>query len=72
MAISHPFVRAAAASVAALFMASPAHANIVFDFSGGCEIGCSGAATGVLTRAMILLGFAGPGYAGYRRARLLS
>ena len=42
MAISRAFLRAAVASAAALFMASPTHANIVFDFSGACEIGCSG------------------------------
>ena len=51
MAISRAFLRAAVASAAALFMASPTHANIVFDFSGACEIGCSETATGVLTLA---------------------
>jgi hypothetical protein len=52
MAISHTFLRTAVASAAAaLFLASPTHANVVFDFSGACGIGCSGTATGVLTLA---------------------
>jgi hypothetical protein len=36
---------------AAAFQAAPARANIVFDFSGVCDSGCSGKATGVLTLA---------------------
>jgi hypothetical protein len=52
MLISQVFLRAAVAgAAAALFMADPARANIVFDFSGVCSIGCSGTATGVLTLA---------------------
>jgi hypothetical protein len=52
MAISQVFLRAAVAgAAAALFMAAPARANVVFDFSGVCSDGCSGTATGVLTLA---------------------
>jgi PEP-CTERM motif len=52
MALSPLFLRAAVAgTAAALFMAAPARANVVFDFSGVCTDGCSGAATGVLTLA---------------------
>jgi hypothetical protein len=32
-----------------LFNAAPAHADTVFDFSGVCDSGCTGMATGVLT-----------------------
>jgi hypothetical protein len=52
MALSPLFLRAAVAgTAAALFMAAPARANVVFDFSGVCLDGCSGTATGVLTLA---------------------
>ena len=34
---------------AGLFSAAPAHADTVFDFSGVCNSGCTGTATGVLT-----------------------
>jgi PEP-CTERM motif len=52
MALSPLFLRAAVAgTAAALFMAAPARANVVFDFSGVCMDGCSGTATGVLTLA---------------------
>jgi PEP-CTERM motif len=34
---------------AALFQAEPARADTVFEFSGVCDSGCTGAATGVLT-----------------------
>jgi PEP-CTERM motif len=56
MAISHLLSRATGAT-AALFLASapfhaaPARADIVFDFSGVCDSGCTGTATGVLTLA---------------------
>jgi hypothetical protein len=36
---------------AAAFQADPARANIVFDFNGVCDTGCTGTATGVLTLA---------------------
>jgi hypothetical protein len=54
MAISHLLSRATGATAAlflaaATFQAAPARANIVFDFSGVCDSGCSGTATGVLT-----------------------
>ena len=53
---SFAFWRASVAVVAlvlsaALFHASPARANIVFDFNGDCNFGCTGTATGVLTLA---------------------
>ena len=52
MAISSGFVRVAVAGAAlsaAVFQAAPAHAATVFDFSGVCDAGCTGTATGVLT-----------------------
>jgi hypothetical protein len=53
MAISHlsraTGVTAALFLSAATFQAGPARANIVFDFSGVCDSGCSENATGVLT-----------------------
>ena len=54
MAISHVLSRATGATAAlflaaATFQAAPARANIVFDFSGVCDSGCTGKATGVLT-----------------------
>jgi hypothetical protein len=56
MGISRASLRFSGAAAAlalstALFYAAPARANIVFDFSGVCEFGCSGTATGVLTLA---------------------
>jgi hypothetical protein len=56
MAISHLLSRATGAMAALLlaaaaFQAAPARAYIVFDFSGVCDSGCSGKATGVLTLA---------------------
>jgi PEP-CTERM motif len=48
--ISHAYLRAAVAgAAAALLMAAPARADIVFDFSGTCFFTCTGTATGVLT-----------------------
>ncbi len=47
----------AAGGMAALFLAAvpfhaaPARANVIFDFSGVCDDGCSGTASGVLTLA---------------------
>jgi hypothetical protein len=54
MAISHLLSRATGVTASVLlataaFQAAPARANIVFDFSGVCDSGCSGKATGVLT-----------------------
>jgi hypothetical protein len=54
MANSSGFVRAAvlgafATLSAALFQAAAARADTVFDFSGVCDSGCTGTATGVLT-----------------------
>ena len=56
MAISHLLSRATGAMAALLlaaaaFQAAPARANIVFDFSGVCDSGCTGTATGILTLA---------------------
>jgi hypothetical protein len=42
---------AVAGAAAALLMAAPARANIVFDFSGVCNFTCTGTSTGVLTLA---------------------
>jgi hypothetical protein len=48
--ISHAYLRAAVAgAAAALLMAAPARADIVFHFSGTCIFTCTGTATGVLT-----------------------
>jgi PEP-CTERM motif len=54
MANSSGFVRAAVLGAfttlsAALFQAAAARADTVFDFSGVCDSGCTGTATGVLT-----------------------
>ncbi len=50
MAISRAFVALAALFLAAApFEAAPARADTVFDFSGVCDAGCTGTATGVLT-----------------------
>jgi hypothetical protein len=56
MAISHLLSRATGAMAAlllaaAMFQAAPARANMVFDFSGVCDSGCTGTAAGVLTLA---------------------
>jgi hypothetical protein len=56
MAFSFAFSRVSGALAAfvlstVLFHASAARANIVFDFSGDCTSGCTGAAAGVLTLA---------------------
>jgi hypothetical protein len=42
---------AALCLTAALLQAAPARADVVFDFSGDCDRGCTGTATGVLTLA---------------------
>jgi PEP-CTERM motif len=48
--ISQAYLRGAVAgAAAALLMAAPARADIVFDFSGTCFFTCTGMATGVLT-----------------------
>ncbi len=50
MTIARAFLAAAAVFVAAApFEAAPARADSVFDFSGICDSGCTGTATGVLT-----------------------
>jgi PEP-CTERM motif len=50
MTISRAFGAMAALFLsAAVFQAAPARANTVFDFSGVCDAGCTGIATGVLT-----------------------
>ena len=56
MGVSPVFVRATFAGAIAMlsagvFQAAPARADVVFDFSGICGVGCSGTATGVLTLA---------------------
>jgi PEP-CTERM motif len=35
----------------ALFHSFPAHADVIFDFNGVCDFGCTGTATGILTLA---------------------
>ena len=44
-------MRLRSSSTAALIQSAPARANIVFDFKGVCDSGCTGTATGVLTLA---------------------